>query len=448
MEDVILPNLEELSIYQLRALGRQVGVCLPTTLKKQDLINKIRAIMSGAEMPYVKTTNKGRPAKDVIDIDFMKATEEAFMGLDSSYKTSLPDLASYETLKPKDYANYEESVEMGLIEISREGSGYLMTVPQTMNEPIYVKRTTVSELNLKSGDFLRATVIQDEKKNVAFVKDVISINGQKSKSSLQNYSFESEESLLEKTQIVNDDTNDNFKKLKNIVKTYLGDRVLLYTPEKKSVPYVMYDTISILSKNNAITDIVYLGLNVNAELATMLQSFEKVTLIASKFGDAQNYQKKLVELAFKHVDNISNIQSKNVVFVVQNLSEVISLFTDEKKTYFSDYCKKFFSKAKQTRNGSLTIAYNIVGDEVLLDEYETNENVLLKYLPYKCLTNCFIKYNLIESHRTEFFLTYAKDDFKERILSYLENGDYCLKHIELEKLIKTKSLDVDVSTLI
>ena len=58
-----LNNLEDLGIYQLRELAREIGVHLPTTMRKGDLIQKIREIASGEAQPFVATTKKGRPPK-------------------------------------------------------------------------------------------------------------------------------------------------------------------------------------------------------------------------------------------------------------------------------------------------------------------------------------------------------------------------------------------------
>ena len=61
--------LQNLGIYELRNVARQVGVYSPTKYKKEILIDKILAIIQGEEQPYVKKTNQGRPAKQIAGID-------------------------------------------------------------------------------------------------------------------------------------------------------------------------------------------------------------------------------------------------------------------------------------------------------------------------------------------------------------------------------------------
>lgn len=54
-------ELEKLSLFSLRGLGRRVGVKSVTTLVKKELIQEILDISSGEKAPYF--TTKGRPAK-------------------------------------------------------------------------------------------------------------------------------------------------------------------------------------------------------------------------------------------------------------------------------------------------------------------------------------------------------------------------------------------------
>jgi len=50
---------ETMSIYELRTYARQCGVNSPTTKKKTELIDLIKKIKAGEELPFVST--KGRP---------------------------------------------------------------------------------------------------------------------------------------------------------------------------------------------------------------------------------------------------------------------------------------------------------------------------------------------------------------------------------------------------
>ena len=55
-------DFENMGIYDLRNYARSIGVISPTKFKRDELIQKITAVIMGEE-PEKKKTNKGRPPK-------------------------------------------------------------------------------------------------------------------------------------------------------------------------------------------------------------------------------------------------------------------------------------------------------------------------------------------------------------------------------------------------
>ena len=55
---------ENLGIYELREIGREIGVKCPTKLKREDLINSITNIKLGIDKPYIRK-GQGRPVKHI-----------------------------------------------------------------------------------------------------------------------------------------------------------------------------------------------------------------------------------------------------------------------------------------------------------------------------------------------------------------------------------------------
>ncbi len=67
-------ELNSLSVYTLRGMGRKIGVKKPTALKKGDLIQEILDIKCGKKQPYF--TNMGRRTKDYEIGDIEKVIKE------------------------------------------------------------------------------------------------------------------------------------------------------------------------------------------------------------------------------------------------------------------------------------------------------------------------------------------------------------------------------------
>lgn len=77
---------EDLGIYQLRVLAREMGVKNATIYKKEDLIIKIRNIENGKTKPYVRKTKQGRPAKDVDMEEIKKIVSNSQINIESPKK--------------------------------------------------------------------------------------------------------------------------------------------------------------------------------------------------------------------------------------------------------------------------------------------------------------------------------------------------------------------------
>jgi len=77
-------KLNEYGIFQLREIARSVGVHLPTTFNKEDLIKKILQVVNGEIEPFVPKNKKGRPPKN-------------FVGYESSWKKQ--ELGEENTIK-------------------------------------------------------------------------------------------------------------------------------------------------------------------------------------------------------------------------------------------------------------------------------------------------------------------------------------------------------------
>ena len=61
-EDMKRLSFEDLPLYRLRKIGREVGVRAPTSLNKAALLGEISKILSGDKEPY--NTTKGRPVRE------------------------------------------------------------------------------------------------------------------------------------------------------------------------------------------------------------------------------------------------------------------------------------------------------------------------------------------------------------------------------------------------
>lgn len=430
-------NLQDLGIYQLRNLARQVGVAVPTTLKRAELIQKITAIVNGEEAPIINRSKRGRPTKYPDDLKLLTSLDVGssdYVKKEVFHPIPYPALASFESVKLKELENGEKMVRSGYISVEKEGHAVFFNVPQEQVAPIYIKREFIVKYGLRDGDAIEAEIIKAP--NVEpLVSGILKVNGKENRIEKSNfYDFVNSERFdSDKTFLWENDSLGKF--YSKFIPAYLGDRIMVKTVQEE-YPYMeSYEFIKQASQNEYISDIVVLGVNCAEELIHLLRKTEKVTCITSRFGDDVEYQKLIVSLAFKRALNLAGIKGKNVLYVAIGLQDILALFDGEERKNTLYSFKKFFSYSKQAEYSSLTVAY-FAKDDNILKEFSVIQNIKLEYLPLKYLTKSRIKYNLINSFRQELFLpSIQRLNLRQAVSSFLEKiGDYDL----LENLVSNE----------
>ena len=135
-------ELESMSLAVLRAIGREIGVKAPASLKKERLIEDIMAIQAGTLRP-VAPSSVGAPPKSKIDV-------------------------SMYYLVPKEYQEYEEKpleykfcdvledgcfISEGVLEQSSTSYGFLrVSNYENSDGDIFISGQNIKKYNLRAGD--------------------------------------------------------------------------------------------------------------------------------------------------------------------------------------------------------------------------------------------------------------------------------------------------------
>lgn len=168
MVDLSKNSLLKLGIFELRSVGRDLGVKSPTSKKKEDIIEEILAITSGEKEPYVRPNAKGRPP--------LATSKFGYQATDVPDEV-LWDMPMATELKVSSNSD-EESVREGIVCITTKGFGFVQADynVDTKNDA-YLETTFITRYKLKTGDKVEVVVKEIPSQFIPTVIDVRKVNG-------------------------------------------------------------------------------------------------------------------------------------------------------------------------------------------------------------------------------------------------------------------------------
>ncbi len=181
MEKINEQNLQELGIFEIRNIAREVGVYSPTTLKKQDLIEKIMQVINGEVEPYVKKTKQGRPPKnittinDFIDVIVPKKTFEQRFDNAKNYYNVFND---NQTNLNVDEVGKNEFCFKGLVKVYNKEYAlcFLSCIDDTKKDIVFINNIQTSFYKLKTGDEISGKYIFVDEEKPYILKEIYSVN--------------------------------------------------------------------------------------------------------------------------------------------------------------------------------------------------------------------------------------------------------------------------------
>ncbi|MBR2909534.1 MAG: hypothetical protein IKC11_04215 [Clostridia bacterium] len=296
-------DLLGLGIYELRELGRDVGVCSPTTLKKENLVDAILAVIYGEAPKRRVGKGRGRPTRR------MEKPSKLF--LDLLDKTNTPkidcnvlDDEDEETCFTARVASFgkeyldDEDEEFGVLAegiVCEENGGFVVRkykfVP-TEND-IKILAETVDALKLKDND-----VIEYFSNDGKVVAEVMKINGVSTGVSFAEqkaFSKEKKNEVVENVNIVINEENLVFAKNRE----HLFEEISTKLNKKGyTVIKLYYDKVSPIGKN------IYNKGQMEYYVSTVGDEFETIALTEQTVS-ALKVLAQTGEKAVLMIDNIS-----------------------------------------------------------------------------------------------------------------------------------------------
>ncbi|MBO4381225.1 MAG: hypothetical protein J5815_03635, partial [Clostridia bacterium] len=170
MASYTIDELNSKSIFEIRAIAKEVGVSAPTKINKAELVDLIFRITNG-KMDPPTAPRRGRPKKD---IGGRFEDDEQTVGTNKSAKNKGLELNIQRVdnvkVDPNDKESFSssrrvaepkneeaEQIREGYLEINPDGYGFLRVKNGEFNEmDAYVASVKIKQYDLRRGDFVKA----------------------------------------------------------------------------------------------------------------------------------------------------------------------------------------------------------------------------------------------------------------------------------------------------
>lgn len=443
-------DFENMGIYDLRNYARNIGVISPTKFKREELIQKITAIIMGQE-PEKKKTNKGRPPKHKINeqsrLDFILPNNmfdnsdpkyQAFKN-QSSLRFGIMDLmcesSNTETTNIL-YDGYYKPYDVNFGFILKKG--YLSNY---YKENVIILNEVVEQYNLKEGDYVTGASSYLQNKNLMLVTSVLTINGVNLSATQGNRVMLENSKIVKPKKIINLNNGlIDFTIIDKLCPIVKGTRVLINFEDKDITKNTMINMFNNIIKRNNVNIFLFTIDDLLEEIYEIKDNCPEINLVNYSYNmDRQNYiemsnlkikhclrlaeEGKDVALVLYNTDNYKNNISNNAV-----ISDGLSL--DSSKVYAQNKIKDLFCLAKNLEKGSLTTILINSTDNELKDIC----NTVINFNSSK-LADTDITLNVVNSFTRNMQEIVSDTEFK-KVKQFKENLTNTNVLIKLEKLFE------------
>ncbi len=378
-------NFENMGIYDLRNYARAIGVKSPTTLKRNELIEKINGIIEGV-VPKSAVSKKGRPPRHKINDDYlyeMFVADNLFLESEelinsnaniSSYAVS-PEFSFCENVVNDNnildfsgyYANY--SADLGVVYYH----GYMT---KYSSENIFVNKSLFAETNLKEGDFVQGKAKYLSQKNIYVATEIEFVNDKTVSLSNERKDFEQIPANYPSVAINFDAVSNifDFDIIRRAFPIAKGARVVINGLCESRKEKFLTNLFKALDLNNIVTTLVSSG-DSPEDIYSFVSKFPKLKVVEQTSNlTTEQFIDKLELITKNNCNRVEFGQDTAIVFYnTKNLHKELcdgfilknNVSELQANIMATNKLKGIFNLAKCDENASLTMIFIDCDDELL-----------------------------------------------------------------------------------
>jgi len=323
-------ELFSVNIHELRKLGQIVGVKSPSSLKKEELVDKIYEIVTGVKEPNIKKDKRGRPSKN---IDFNIYAN----GIDATNPFGLA--RGVASSANQTYSNtLMNSHHLKGVFMSNGSSGKVKKFPYVDSpDDAFVSSNLIASYGLRDFDVIEFSLINGS----AMVKEVgfiFTVNGKR---------FSPDELIFNQLERV-----DNFK----TVQTVIGDKKVNIKRGGRTLVYagVNYET-------TAVSDALVTRLSSNPKNVVIKLNLDKERIGDIAAPNVKVFSSLVIDSVVKALNEIDSafsaarsqaVAGGNVYIVIDSLEALVDVNNKEKQSAGITEVKRDLFLAGAFENGS------------------------------------------------------------------------------------------------
>ena len=392
-------ELEKRSIYDLRQIGRAVGVKRPADMNKEPLISSILDIAECKTAPFPRSTKGAPPKSEAFDKDVVALVEKC-MKFCGGYKAEYPEEenAEHEFGVHSDYEfDDDEKVYSGVLEFT-EKFWFLRThnFELTSGGDVFVHASFVSRFHLREGDYITCKAKRRKEGECPGATYILSVNGVRPETLGTRAVFENlipcypdRRFTLERAGgTLTDRVIDLFSPIGR------GQRALIVSPPKAGKTTMLKHIACSLTENYPDAEVIILLIDERPEEVTDIRrTVQGARVVYSTFDKGEHHHIHAASLTLEYAKRLTEAGKDVVVLLdsITRLTRAYNAVTNSGRMLSGGLDpqaliepRKFFGAARNTQDGgSLTIIATALVDtgsrldDVIYEEFKAAGNMEL-----------------------------------------------------------------------
>ena len=400
MASYTIDELNSKSIFEIRAIAKEVGVSAPTKQNKAELVDLIFKISNG-KMDPPTAPRRGRPKKEFAldegDSNVDRIPQVEFRTVTNA-KVDTSDKESFSHQKKvAEPQNVEEQIREGYLEINPDGYGFLRVKNGEFSDmDAYVASVKIKQFGLRRGDYVKATCKILQEGRPPAVVNVLTINGEDVKNVGKRPNFDDLVPIYPDERIrleLPSNPREYATRCIDLVSPIgKGQRGIIVSPPKAGKTTLLKMIANAISKNYPDIELKVLLIDERPEEVTDMQRSIKGEVVYSTFDELPEHHTKTAEMLLDRAKRLVE-NGKDVVILLDSLTRLARAYNltipPTGRTLSGGIDpgalhspKRFFGSARNIENGgSLTIIATALidtgsrMDDVIFEEFKGTGNM-------------------------------------------------------------------------